>query len=261
MDAINRFFDWLREVFGMAPRNQSLSPFQVAKLQHEFSTFYDMNGDGKLQWKDFEMARDYICEKSGWKPKSAKWNACRQLFADLWRNLLDTADKNIDGEVTAEEWLQLWGRILNDKREYERSLKGKLQTRTETSEAKKHDDTGADDDNLRNNEHAGGFGFSDDKRESGEVFLPLWFENYIEYKFSLLDRAGDGVLDEEEFEYTLSDAFNISPKECQTAFRMMTKNNEVTIDRKYFRTLALQFYLSNDPGDLGNFINGKLVYD
>lgn len=34
---------------------------------------------------------------------------------------------------------------------------------------------------------------------------------------------GDGVLDEEEFEYTLSDAFNISPKECQTAFRMMTK--------------------------------------
>jgi len=273
MEAVNRLVDLIREALGLRPRNQTLSPFQVAKLQHEFRTFYDMNGDGRLQWKDFEMARDYICEKSGWKPKTPKWNACRQLFADLWRNLLDTADKNIDGEVTAEEWLQLWTRILRDKRNYESGAKRTSPKKTEKPEANRKD-TGADsdqelggrrqvskDDKLKNNENAKGSGFSDDKREESEGFLPLWFENYIEYKFSLLDRAGDGVLDEEEFEYTLSDSFNISPKECKPAFRMMTKNNEVTIDRKYFRTLALQFYLSNDPCDLGNFINGKLVYD
>jgi len=92
---------------------------------------------------------------------------------------------------------------LKAKRDYESNAKKrKSQTKTEKPEVNRHD-TGADsekesgrrrrlsnDDNLRNNESAQGFGFSDDIREDSEGFLPLWFENYIEYKFSLLDRAG-----------------------------------------------------------------------
>jgi len=35
--------------------------------------------------------------------------------------------------------------------------------------------------------------------------------------------AGDGVIDEEEFEFTLHDGFDVSPKDCQVAYRMMTK--------------------------------------
>jgi hypothetical protein len=203
----NRFVNFLRELFGMGPRNQSLTPFQVAKLLHEFRTFYDTNGDGRLQWKDFEMARDHICEKSGWKPKTAKWYACRQLFADLWRNLLDTADKNIDGEVTAEEWLQLWTRILKSKREYESDSKRKSSPKPERREANRPEKSADTDrnqsgrrqesveDNWKNNENPKEARFSEEPRDESEGFLPLWFENYIEYKFSLLDRAGDGVLD------------------------------------------------------------------
>jgi len=35
--------------------------------------------------------------------------------------------------------------------------------------------------------------------------------------------VGDGVIDEEEFEFTLNDGFDVSPKDCQVAYRMMTQ--------------------------------------
>jgi len=35
--------------------------------------------------------------------------------------------------------------------------------------------------------------------------------------------VGDGVIDEEEFEFTLTDGFDASPKDCRVAYRMMTK--------------------------------------
>ena len=31
---------------------------------------------------------------------------CHQLFGELWRNLLDSADSNMDGEVTVDEWVK-----------------------------------------------------------------------------------------------------------------------------------------------------------
>ena len=34
---------------------------------------------------------------------------------------------------------------------------------------------------------------------------------------------GDGVLDEEEFEYTLNDTFDIPQKDCRAAFRMISQ--------------------------------------
>jgi len=39
------------------------------------------------------------------------------------------------------------------------------------------------------------------------------------------------------------------------------QNGEKSVDYAYFYDLALQFYLSDDPSDLGNFINGKLEYE
>ena len=39
------------------------------------------------------------------------------------------------------------------------------------------------------------------------------------------------------------------------------QNNTIVLDFEYFVKLFEEFYLSNDPADLGNFINGKLDYD
>ena len=39
------------------------------------------------------------------------------------------------------------------------------------------------------------------------------------------------------------------------------QGNQKSVDFDYFRKLAVEFYFSDDPSALGNFINGKLTYD
>ena len=48
----------------------ALTPFQRSKLIFDFNTFFDLNKDGVLTYKDFLWAKDRICQISGWKVKS-----------------------------------------------------------------------------------------------------------------------------------------------------------------------------------------------
>merc|ERR550539_819288 len=90
--------------------------------------------------------------------------------------------------------------------------------------------------------------------------LPKWLYKYLLFRFNLLDRTGDGVIDHEEFEYVLSE-FGVSERMARQAFTIFTQNNTVDLDFDYFVNLFEEYYLSDDPSDLGNFINGKLVFD
>ena len=45
----------------------ALTPFQRSKLIFDFNTFFDLNKDGVLSYKDFLWAKDRICQISGWK--------------------------------------------------------------------------------------------------------------------------------------------------------------------------------------------------
>lgn len=200
--------------------NPELSDFQKKKLLYEFHTFFDLNKDGTLEWKDFDLARQRICEMSGWKPGSDKFVHTHELFVEIWRKLQDDCDENFDGKITMEEWLKMWDAFNKD---YVKEL----------TKAK-------------------------DPPES-EIKLPGWLEKYIEYKFYLLDRTGNGFVDAEEYEYVMSD-FGIPSKDAKNAFLMFSKNNERKVDLAYFKELCTEYYRSDDPGDLGNFINGKLDF-
>ena len=50
----------------------ALTPFQRSKLIFDFNTFFDLNKDGVLSYKDFLWAKDRICQISGWKVISEK---------------------------------------------------------------------------------------------------------------------------------------------------------------------------------------------
>lgn len=89
--------------------------------------------------------------------------------------------------------------------------------------------------------------------------LPKWLYKYLVFRFNLLDRTGDNVIDTEEFEYVLSE-FGVSEKIARQAFTIFTENNTKILDFDYFVALFEEFYLSDDPSALGNFINGKLEY-
>jgi len=97
-------------------------------------------------------------------------------------------------------------------------------------------------------------------QEVEESILPKWLTRYLQFRFDLLDRTGDGIIDNEEFEYVLSE-FGCSERVARQAFTIVTKNKTVVLDFDYFVQLFEQFYLSDDPSDLGNFINGKLDYN
>ncbi|ELU04590.1 hypothetical protein CAPTEDRAFT_225832 [Capitella teleta] len=233
MDTLLGFWDRIEDFF-TGKSNPKLSEFQQKKLAHEFDLFFDLNKDGCLEWKDFELAQKNICQLSGWKEGTAKYKAVHELFTSLWRNLQATGDGDSDGAVSKQEWYSLWESIMKAKYLHEREMKRREKKKPD--ELEELDVLPPDD------------------------FVPQWLHQYIEYKFNLYDRAGDSMIDEEEFEYTLS-LFNINSKDCRAAFKMMSQAGERKIDRPYFRQLALEFYLSDEAGDLGNFINGVLLYD
>merc|ERR1712012_414630 len=89
--------------------------------------------------------------------------------------------------------------------------------------------------------------------------LPKWLYKYLVFRFNLLDRVGDGIIDHEEFEYVLSE-FGVSERTARQAFNMCTMNNTKDLDFDYFVSLFEEYYLSDDPSDLGNFINGRLEF-
>ncbi|CAG5131910.1 unnamed protein product [Candidula unifasciata] len=199
--------------------NKELSSFQKKKLLYEYHTFFDLNKDGVLEWKDFQIARMRICAMSGWKDGSDKALKAQRVFADMWRYLQDDGDVDLDGKVTEDEWMRMWE---------------KLNTEYLTRKKDKN------------------FEEKDDK-------IPDWLERYIEYKFDLFDRTGDGVIDIDEFEYVCGD-FGVSPKEARTSFLLFSKNHEQNVDLSYFRQLCIEYCRSDDQGSLGNFISGKLDF-
>ena len=91
------------------------------------------------------------------------------------------------------------------------------------------------------------------------TILPNWLNDYLRFRFDLLDRVGDGLIDTEEYEYVLSE-FNIKEKDSRQAFLIFSHHLTVDIDFPYFVRLFEEYYLSDNPSDLGNFVNGKLDF-
>ncbi|CAM1321454.1 Scp2 (predicted) [Pycnogonum litorale] len=99
--------------------------------------------------------------------------------------------------------------------------------------------------------------FHEAVQENREEKFPDWVKAYLLYRFQLLDRNQDGVIDEEEFIYVM-DKLGISSKTAKTAYMMFTMNYAKKVNYDYFRKMAAQYYRSDDPSSLGNFITGKL---
>lgn len=190
---------------------------------HEFHTFFDVNRNGALEWKDFDMTRQKICKMSGWESHSEDSVRASSIFLTVWENLQEEADEDNDGIITTDEWIKMWTKLAAPSAK----MKGKAKVKKELGNRKPQ--------------------------------LPDWLEKYVEYRFSLYDRTRDGVIDIEEFEYVLSD-FHVPAKNARAAFIIFSKNQEKQVDLEYFKELSYQYFQSEEPSDLGNFITGKLDF-
>ncbi|XP_064645574.1 calexcitin-2-like isoform X2 [Lineus longissimus] len=207
---------------GVRKRDFKLSQFRRAKILSEFHSLFDITQDGELDWADFNQARQEICEMSGWSPSSKNYVETQDMFVKIWRSLQKKADSDLNEKINKDEWVAMW------------EAYGKEQF---------------DENELAKKE----------KRQPKNMF-PDWLEKYIEYKFRLYDRTGDGELDADEFAFVL-EKFRIKEKDARQAFTLFSEANTKRVDLPYFKTLCYQYYLSEDPADLGNFITGKLHFD
>lgn len=85
-----------------------VSDFRKKKLLHVFNAFFDVNGSGTIDKKDFEMAIERIAKLRNWKSGDAKFKDAEGTLMKVWAGLQSGADKDNDGQVSKDEWISMW---------------------------------------------------------------------------------------------------------------------------------------------------------
>ncbi|CAH2044337.1 unnamed protein product, partial [Iphiclides podalirius] len=85
-----------------------VSDFRKKKLMYLFNQFFDSNKSGSIDKKDFELAAEQISKMRGWKQGDAKYKETLDSLLKIWDGLQSVADSDKDGQVTAEEWVNMW---------------------------------------------------------------------------------------------------------------------------------------------------------
>ncbi|XP_050738256.1 sarcoplasmic calcium-binding proteins II, V, VI, and VII-like [Eriocheir sinensis] len=206
------------------PLEPTISPFRREKLLFEFNTFFDVNHDGLLEKRDLEMAAHRLCKRGAWLPDDPRAARVNKLMTNLWLALRRHADRNHDEKVTRNEWVKLWEEV-----EYTWHAVGP-----------------AEDSHLTELQNGGGRRY------------PEWLREYFNYKFMLLDIAGDGVLDEEEFVYIMTQ-HGASDNDAKNAWFLMCKGRRV-LEQAGFEELCEEFFLSDDPTSAGTYLGARLYF-
>lgn len=92
----------------------SLSEFRKKKLIYVFNTFFDFDRSGAIDRKDLDLAIQRINENRGWSPDNPKAQSIRETLLKMWDGLRQGADTDQDGQVSREEWYQLWEGYAKD---------------------------------------------------------------------------------------------------------------------------------------------------
>lgn len=86
----------------------SISDFRKKKLLYVFNVFFDVNQSGEIDTKDFELAIEKICTLRGWPAGHPKNAETYDIMLKIWEGLRSKADKDNDGQVSVDEWCNMW---------------------------------------------------------------------------------------------------------------------------------------------------------
>ncbi|KAK1130168.1 hypothetical protein K0M31_018308 [Melipona bicolor] len=101
---------------GLVPNSNyaSFSPFLVRSLlvrsiseEIRPSRIY-FNQSGAIDRKDLDLAIQRINENRGWSADNPKAQSIRDTLLKMWDNLRQGADTDQDGQVSRDEWFELW---------------------------------------------------------------------------------------------------------------------------------------------------------
>lgn len=81
-----------------------------------------MDDNGTVGKSDFEIIFQNIAKAKNLKPSSSQYNQVHDKYMEDWEHLQKDTDKNQDGRVTLEEWLEHGDRRINDPSMYQTVL-------------------------------------------------------------------------------------------------------------------------------------------
>lgn len=94
-----------------------LTPFQTKKWTHLFN-LYDLDRDGTVSRSDYELKVEAVAKSQGVASGTPEYAAIeRSVMAD-WDHVRKTADKDGNGKVQLQEWLQHGAVIISDEQMY-----------------------------------------------------------------------------------------------------------------------------------------------
>ncbi|RJQ78799.1 hypothetical protein D5S17_12030 [Pseudonocardiaceae bacterium YIM PH 21723] len=80
-----------------------LSPLQIQNIDRMFSVF-DHDGNGLLEWADFELMHDDVYRSFPGDPESVQGVRLRTAYQGVWDFLRKSADKDRDQVVSKDEF-------------------------------------------------------------------------------------------------------------------------------------------------------------
>ncbi|KAK7096267.1 calexcitin-2-like [Littorina saxatilis] len=92
----------------------ALTDFQLKKMENVYVNLYDSNKDGIIDQKDFGDAIEKISKLHHWGTNDEQYGKAKKTLGEIWDGLRACADKNKDGVVTLEEWINMWKVTLED---------------------------------------------------------------------------------------------------------------------------------------------------
>ena len=98
-----------------------LTDLQVQKITKFFS-MYDANCDGYLVSDDFELVVKRLADLKNLGSRSGKYIALKDRFRRAWKSLESHADLNHDHQVSLQEWISYYDKILGDEKAYDEEL-------------------------------------------------------------------------------------------------------------------------------------------
>lgn len=88
---------------------------------------YDGNYDGTLVGQDFENFVKKLGNLRNWGSRSSKYQILQNKCMHDWQGLKGDADKSQDKEVSLEEWLNYYDRILSDEKKYDQEVRSLME--------------------------------------------------------------------------------------------------------------------------------------
>jgi EF-hand domain pair/EF hand len=178
-----------------------VSALRAGKYEGEIKR-WDTDGDGVIEKEDFALAGDRLTQLTG--ASGAKAQQIKDAFGGVWQAWWAPADRDGDGRVSAEEFMQA----------------------TEWLESLPRDQA---------------------LSAAADVIGAM---------FDALDRDDDGMIEADEYK-AFVDAAHGDTAGADRAWSMMDSNNDGMISRDEFVTHLSDYYTSDDPGAVGNWIFGQ----